>query len=116
MRLTRNFDIQNLAGVFLGIALAVTALQAVFGPTRVSTSAQTQPSAGAVCVGEAIAVAYPYGGGQHDPHECRVQCEDGKRRYILYTNDLATQCQPPPGCSDWGEDMGVTCVPPGESS
>ncbi len=63
------------------------------------------------CVGEPIEVDYPYYGGMLQPHACQPQCDDNIQHYILYSNGKATQCQKLPGCLDWGEDQGVTCVP-----
>jgi hypothetical protein len=69
----------------------------------------------AACIGEPIAVEFPYQSNMLGPHSCRPQCEDQRARYLLYTNGIATQCEPPPGCSDLGEDSAVTCrvSPPG---
>lgn len=64
------------------------------------------------CTGEPIVVSYAFDGGISSPHECKVQCEDQKPRYILYSNGIATQCEELPGCNDWGEDHGVTCLVP----
>ncbi|MBM3231014.1 hypothetical protein FJZ28_01675 [Candidatus Peregrinibacteria bacterium] len=70
-----------------------------------------KPKQDAACEGTPIAVDYPYYGGMLQPHACAPQCEDNKQHYILYSNGKATQCQILPGCLDWGEDQGVTCVP-----
>lgn len=72
---------------------------------------QYAPKENQPCIGEPLEVDYPYQGGMLDPHACSVQCEDEVQRYIVYTNGKATQCQILPGCLDWGEDQGVTCVP-----
>ena len=73
---------------------------------------ELKPKENQPCEGEPIEVNYAYYGGMHSPHGCAPQCEDGKQRYLLYTNGKATQCQKVPGCLDWGEDQGVTCIPP----
>ncbi len=70
-----------------------------------------KPKPDQVCVGQALPVDYPYYGGMVEPHACAPQCADNIQRYILYKNGKATQCQLLPGCLDWGEDQGVTCVP-----
>ena len=72
------------------------------------------PKEGQACRGIALVVDYPFYGGMLQPHACKPQCEDGVQRYIVYTNGKATQCQTVPGCLDWGEDQGVTCIPPKE--
>lgn len=68
------------------------------------------------CIGDPIVVDYPFAGGFLDPHACAPQCEDQVQRYVLYSNGQATQCQIVPGCLDWGEDRGFTCIPPGQES
>lgn len=73
---------------------------------------QLKPEPGQPCEGTPIRVDYPYYGGMLQPHACQPQCEDQIQHYVLYTNGKATQCQRLPGCLDWGEDQGVTCVPP----
>ena len=64
------------------------------------------------CVGEPIAVGFPYARNMLAAHSCKPQCGDGRPRYLLYTNGFATQCQRPPGCEDEGEDINLTCRPP----
>lgn len=71
-----------------------------------------KPKPDQVCEGQPIAVDYPYYGGMLGPHACKPQCDDGKQRFVLYSNGKATQCGKTPGCLDWGEDQGVTCIPP----
>lgn len=88
--------------------LCIVLLQAVTAP---SVPVPPPPEPEETCIGSPIAVSYPYAGWSK-PHECIVQCKDDEPRYILYTDGLATQCETPPGCNDWGEDKGVTCVPP----
>ena len=73
-----------------------------------------KPEPNQPCEGEPIEVDYPYYGGMLQPHACKPQCDDNVQHYILYSNGKATQCQRLPGCLDWGEDQGVTCVPPEE--
>ncbi len=68
------------------------------------------------CVGNPIVVDYDFGGSFMEPHACAVQCQDDKPRYILYKNGQATQCETPPGCNDYGEDRGETCVIPAQST
>lgn len=70
-----------------------------------------KPKENQECEGEALKVDYPFYGGMLQPHACKPQCDDGIQHYILYTNGKATQCQKIPGCLDWGEDQGVTCIP-----
>jgi hypothetical protein len=70
------------------------------------------PPATAQCEGEPIVVDFRYDGAINEPWTCRVQCDDKKPRYVLYTNGVATQCETPPGCNDYGEDNGITCTPP----
>ena len=62
------------------------------------------------CKGEPLHVDYPFEGKYLDPHACAVQCEDGIRHYVIYSNGRATQCEELPGCRDLGEDRGETCV------
>lgn len=100
---------QNIvASVLISIVLIVAAQQ-IFLPV-IDTS--SFPKDGEECVGEPIIVDYEYGGEMMGPHECAVQCEDQKEHYILYTNNVGTQCQNLPGCSDWGEDNNVKCTLP----
>lgn len=94
---------------FFGLVLIVLAVQA---SRSIVLMPEPPPQPGQMCKGEPIIAGYPYQGGLLDPHACKVQCEDGRQRYVVYTNGMATQCQEPPGCLDWGEDNGVTCEPP----
>jgi hypothetical protein len=64
------------------------------------------------CIGDPISVAEPYERASIFAHSCLPQCDDKRPRYLVYGNGLATQCEAPPGCSDEGEDSGVTCRPP----
>lgn len=76
-----------------------------------STSEFT-PKTNQLCEGTPIKVNYPYHGGMLGPHACAPQCDGDVQRFVLYSNGKATQCQKIPGCLDWGEDQGVTCLPP----
>jgi len=76
-----------------------------------TSKSEFKPKENQECEGEPIAVNYPYYGGMLQPHACKPQCDDGIQHYVLYTNGKATQCQKIPGCLDWGEDQGVTCIP-----
>lgn len=110
--LTRPFDLNQATVAVLSVFLGIMAMQASWGPTRSSPSDTDVIRQGAPCEGDPIPVSYPYANGMAAPHECLVQCREGGRRYILYSDGVGTQCQTPPGCSDWGEDNGVTCIPP----
>ncbi len=88
--------------------VVMTVTQALLLPTLTPAP---KPKPGTACVGEPIVVEYSYAGGMMGPHECKVQCDTQKPRYILYTDNRATQCEPLPGCNDWGEDNGVECLP-----
>ena len=95
--------------VLMGISVYVVA-QALATPEE-RTRTPRYPKEGEACSGEPISVSYAYGGGLMGPHECKDQCGSDQERYILYSNGQATQCEPLPGCSDWGEDNGITCKP-----
>ena len=99
-----------LIGGILSLIVVILAVEQLFMPV---ISIKDLPKNGDTCKGEPIVVSYEYGGGMMDPHECAPQCEDEIQRYIMYTNNIATQCQILPGCADWGEDNNVTCVPEG---
>ena len=99
-----------VAGVVGVILLVLLTKSVVFKPSVENY----KPKENAPCEGEALVVDYPYHGGMLQPHACKPQCDDDVQRYILYPNGKATQCQILPGCLDWGEDQGVTCVPPEE--
>ena len=90
------------------IILGIVAFQQF---TTITIDPIKMPSDGDPCEGKALHVGYPFDGEMLKPHECKIGCDDGIWRHIVYTNGEATQCQRPPGCSDWGEDAGVTCVP-----
>jgi hypothetical protein len=94
-----------LCGIILVILVAQWSL-----PERLPEVAPPEPTA--ECKGDPITVEYPFNGTMVEPHACKPQCADGKQRYILYTNGVATQCSDPPSCLDWGEDHGETCIVP----
>lgn len=97
---------------FCGLIFVIVALQALF-PPRAPAMPPPEPKAPiAECKGEAIVVDFPYDGKWTQPHTCKIQCEDKKQHYILYTNGVATPCQDLPGCLDYGEDHGITCTVP----
>jgi len=64
------------------------------------------------CRGDPIPLKSAFTGGSFEPWTCKIQCDDQKLRYILYSNGKATQCEELPGCLDYGEDHNITCVPP----
>lgn len=97
-------------GLFTGF-LCILFIQAAFGPFEHGTAGEPIAD-GESCIGEPIVVDYAYDYRMLEPHACKPQCADGKQRYILYANNVATQCDTPPGCNDWGEDRKVTCMPP----
>lgn len=105
---TRTLFGKVCLATIVGIA-AILLYESFFQP---DSEQQFKPKENQACEGEPIRVDYAYYGGMHNPHGCAEQCEDGKQRYLLYLNGKATQCQKVPGCLDWGEDQGVTCVPP----
>ncbi len=99
-------------GLFLIIVFVTVITQSFIRPT----AGDYEAPASAECVGTPIKVDYPFAGGFLEPHACASQCQDMQQHYILYDNGKATQCQILPGCLDWGEDRGVTCVVPGTAS
>lgn len=92
--------------VFFGVILLALGHRAFFWEPNIPLPNVDQKA----CTGEPIAVDYPYKGSIEDPHSCAVQCRTGTPSFILYSNGLATQCEPPPGCLDWGEDHGILCT------
>lgn len=107
--------IEQIVGGVCGIILLVLIVQSIFPSTYVPEP--PKPAAPVVaCVGAPIPVAYAYTGTVNEPWDCKVQCDDGKPRYILYSNGKAAQCETPPGCNDFGEDNGITCNPPSVQS
>ena len=105
---------ERIVGLLLGCILLLVALQAMLPQTYVSRPKVVQPEE--VCVGDPLAVDFAYTGGVNEPWTCKVQCDDKRQRYILYTNGKATQCELLPGCNDHGEDFGITCSVPGMKS
>ena len=100
---------RSIYGVLIGMLLIV-AMQRLREPPMPNVAVLPPPEP-VRCEGEPIQVDYPFEGGFMDPHECIVQCRDQKQRYILYDDGMATQCEFLPGCNDWGEDRGITCMP-----
>lgn len=103
------------AAVIIAIAV-VTAAQSLIRAQQLSALANRPKPPPVPCVGEPIAIDEDYGGGPVKPWTCQVQCEDDQPRYITYRNGYATQCARPPECTDDGEDRGITCTLPLESS
>ncbi len=103
---------QTLIAITLGGIFVIVALESIFPKSNVPLVVD-KPAVEEECKGEAIRTTYPYEGGMLDPWECQIQCEDKKQRYIMYTNGKATPCEELPGCLDYGEDYGITCIPPG---
>lgn len=101
-------------GVFSAF-LAILVIQTIRGPVTHGEAGDIAQD-GEPCIGEPIEVDYAYDYKIMEPHACKPQCTDGKQRYILYTNGLATQCEMLPGCNDTGEDRRVTCVVPESAS
>lgn len=100
----------RLLVAFFGLILFILFIQAVF-PARekkVEITEQEQED----CMGEPLHVPYAYTGNVVEPWSCKPQCDDGRQRYLVYTNGVATQCEELPGCNDSGEDHGVTCRMP----
>ncbi len=108
-----QIDTATTFGKAVLAVIALTAALLVYESVIADKSGKEfAPEPDQTCEGEALKVKYPYKGGMLDPHACKVQCEDEVQRYIVYTNGKATQCQILPGCLDWGEDQGITCVIP----
>lgn len=104
----QSFD-KSIVSV-LGVLLLIIVVQS-FIPWEYRTHIP-EPEPEVECMGEPIAVDFPFNGGVNEPWTCQVQCTDQKPHFILYTNGKATQCETLPGCNDTGEDRGVTCTPP----
>ena len=108
-----TLDIRTFYGKAVVAIIAAISFVLVYEAFIKDTSGKEfKPKPNQPCEGTPIAVDYPYHGGMLQPHACKQQCEDQIQHYILYKNGKATQCQKLPGCLDWGEDQGVTCVPP----
>ncbi len=101
----------RLPFTFFGIILLVLIFHALF-PRQVQPYTPEETTM-ENCIGTPINVPYSYTGNVVDPWSCKPQCDDDKPRYLLYTNAVATQCETPPGCNDWGEDRGIRCKIPG---
>lgn len=95
----------------LGLILVYLVVESLIPDTYVPVP--REPVEEVACIGEAIKVDFPFEGQYLEPWTCQIQCDDGKARYIVYSNGKATQCETPPGCNDLGEDTGVTCIVPG---
>lgn len=104
-----EFTTPRLVGAVCGLMFVVVAVQAAMPRGVPVPPPPGEPET--ECVGEPIPVDFAYAGWS-EPHTCAAQCEDGEPRYILYSDGQATQCEPPPGCNDWGEDKGILCAPP----
>lgn len=100
--------------VVLGLILGIVVVESVIPRRYVPRPEDIEPEV--ECIGQPIAVDFPYMGTIAEPWSCQEQCNDDAPRYILYSNGRATQCETPPGCNDYGEDRGMTCVPPGAAS
>lgn len=101
---------QSLNKLVWGVLIAILCIVAFNQLTLTEMTAVKGPRKDQPCEGQPIHVDYAYDGGMVQPHACAEQCDDQVLRYIVYTDGEATQCAPLPGCSDWGEDMGITCV------
>lgn len=99
--------LQTAVVSILGILLILTIVQSVVPKQYVPE----EPEEMEPCVGQPIFVDFEYNGMVNEPWSCEEQCNDHQPRYILYSNNRATQCETPPGCNDYGEDRGVTCEP-----
>jgi hypothetical protein len=107
-----TLDLDSPYGKAVATVIAVIFGVLIFQSFIADTSKnEFKPEPDQACEGTPIEVTYPYYGGMLQPHACKPQCDDGLQHYILYTNGKATQCQKIPGCLDWGEDQGVTCIP-----
>lgn len=105
---------QRIVIGLLAVLLIVVVVQALI--PREYVPEEREPVQEQACVGTPIRVDYAFNGGYLDPWACEVQCQDGQPRYVLYSNGRATQCETPPGCNDYGEDNGITCVPPADAA
>ena len=96
----------------LGGIVLIVGVESLLPKAETPDTATAPIQADQPCQGTPIFVTYPYQGGMLDPWECKVQCDDKKQRYIVYTNGKATPCEVLPGCLDYGEDYDITCTPP----
>jgi len=107
-----SIDIQAPFGKAVVVLIAaITVALAYESFVADKSGSEFKPKENQACEGTPIEVDYPYHGGMLGPHACNPQCDDKVQHYVLYTNGKATQCQKLPGCLDWGEDQGVTCLP-----
>lgn len=112
---------QTVTAIFLVFAAIIIIWQAtarvvVDQEKHGQTYTPPAPESNQPCKGEPIKVNYSFRGSYIEPHACLPQCQDQIQRYILYANGKATQCEPLPGCNDWGEDNGIECEPPSENA
>lgn len=105
---------KNLEKSITGMCIAIVLIVAVqaFLPENYKTPPPTPPAKMVDCRGAAIPLNQPYLGVPIEPWTCKIQCDDGKPRFILYSNGKATQCDTPPACFDSGEDNNIECKPP----
>ena len=103
--------LERTIGIVCAIILLIVVVESVHPKKYVPPPAEP-PVPEMDCIGDPIAVDFPYTGGVNDPWTCKVQCDGSKPRYILYSNTKATQCDIPPSCLDYGEDHGITCKVP----
>lgn len=101
-------SLQHIIQAFFGVIFLILLYQAIRVP-KIPEAEPREDTATVNCTGEPIFVPYAFEWTVLEPHACAPQCTDGKQRYIVYTNGLATQCENLPGCNDTGEDTGVTC-------
>jgi hypothetical protein len=104
-----NRDLAIIVAALFTLILGLLILQATTSLRFQLPEVEKEPEA---CIGQPLFVEYTYEGGYIDDHACAVQCQDQIQRYIVYTNNVATQCEKLPGCNDVGEDRGETCEPP----
>src|SRR5687768_3064355 len=97
----KSLSFHNVVLGFFGLIFIVLFYQAV-RIARVPTAPPKEEVVEAECIGEALSIPYAYNYTIVEPHSCAPQCADGKQRYLLYTNGVATQCELLPGCNDVG--------------
>lgn len=103
-------NLQHIIIGLLAVLLVIVVVQSVVPRKYVPQEREVVPEV--ACVGTPIVVDYAFEGGYLEPWACEQQCADDQPRFVLYSNGKATQCETPPGCNDFGEDSGVTCIPP----
>lgn len=111
----RKENVLSLSFSFLMIVLVAMVVQS-FLPRPPLAPAREVPKAEKACVGTPIYVNAEYNGSTVNEWSCQPQCDDKIQRYLVYTNGVATPCDTLPGCFDYGEDNGVTCIPPAGSA